>query len=66
MRRVQDQADRLAHMAHLRGTATRRVRDGLLRALEARKGVAEHLVRSTQQEDPAALRTLVATLRRSA
>ena len=66
VRRVQDQADRLARMAHLRGAVPRRLRDGLLRTLEGRKDVAERLVRSTQQEDPAALRTMVATLRRRA
>jgi salicylate hydroxylase len=65
VRRVQDQADRLALMAHLRGRLARRARDGLLRTLESRKGVAERLVRSAQQEDPAELRALVGTLRPS-
>jgi 2-polyprenyl-6-methoxyphenol hydroxylase-like FAD-dependent oxidoreductase len=61
--RVQDQADRLARAAHLRGSLARRVRDGLLRTLDRRQGLAEHLVRAAQQEDPAALRSEVSALR---
>jgi len=65
VRRVQDQADRLALMAHLRSPLARWIRDGLLRTIGERKGVAERLVRAAQQEDPATLRTLVRNLRPS-
>jgi salicylate hydroxylase len=63
VRRVQNQADRLALIAHLHGAVARRVRDRLLRALDTRKGVAERVVRSTQQEDTVTLRSLVSALR---
>jgi 2-polyprenyl-6-methoxyphenol hydroxylase-like FAD-dependent oxidoreductase len=65
VRRVQDQGDRLARAAHLRGRVARGLRDGLLRALDRRDDVAERAFRTGQQEDPAALRTLVTGLRRS-
>jgi 2-polyprenyl-6-methoxyphenol hydroxylase-like FAD-dependent oxidoreductase len=63
VRRVQDQADRLALAAHLRRSSSRWVRNGLLRAIDGREGVAERMVRAAQQEDPSALRRLVAALR---
>ncbi|NYJ08348.1 FAD-dependent oxidoreductase [Petropleomorpha daqingensis] len=59
VRRVQDAADRLAQLAHWHGRTTTRVRDGLLRFVDRRAGLADRLVRSTLQEDPAALRGLV-------
>jgi 2-polyprenyl-6-methoxyphenol hydroxylase-like FAD-dependent oxidoreductase len=62
VRRVQDAADRLAQLAHWHGRTTTRVRDGLLRFVDHRAGIADRLVRSTMQEDPAALRGLVRAL----
>jgi hypothetical protein len=62
VRRVQDAADRLAQVAHWQGRTTTRVRDGLLRFLDHRAGLAERLVRSTMQEDPPALRERVRSL----
>jgi 2-polyprenyl-6-methoxyphenol hydroxylase-like FAD-dependent oxidoreductase len=62
VRKVQDAADRLTRAAHLRPPGARVLRDGLLRALDRRAGVAERLVRGMQQEDPAALRALVTSL----
>jgi 2-polyprenyl-6-methoxyphenol hydroxylase-like FAD-dependent oxidoreductase len=62
VRRVADQADRLARMAHLRSPLARRLRDGALGVLGRRPGTAERLVRSTQQVDPAALLALVGSL----
>jgi salicylate hydroxylase len=61
-RRVQDAADRLAKLAHWRGRTTTRLRDGLLRAVDRRAGLAERLVRATMQEHPVALRGLVGRL----
>ena len=63
VRRVQDQADRLARAAHLRASLARRVRDELLRTLDRRPGLSGHLVRAAQQEDPAELRGEVRALR---
>jgi 2-polyprenyl-6-methoxyphenol hydroxylase-like FAD-dependent oxidoreductase len=62
VRRVQDAADRLAQVAHWQGRTTTRVRDGLLRFLDHRAGLAERLARSTMQEDPPALRETVRSL----
>jgi 2-polyprenyl-6-methoxyphenol hydroxylase-like FAD-dependent oxidoreductase len=64
VRRVQDQADRLALLAHLHGRPARRLRDGLLRSLEGREQVAERIVHVAQQEDPPTLRTLADSLQR--
>jgi 2-polyprenyl-6-methoxyphenol hydroxylase-like FAD-dependent oxidoreductase len=62
VRRVQDAADRLARVAHWQGRRTTRLRDGLLRVVDRRAGLAERLVRSTMQEDPADLRQRVRSL----
>jgi 2-polyprenyl-6-methoxyphenol hydroxylase-like FAD-dependent oxidoreductase len=62
VRRVQDAADRLAQLAHWRGRTTTRLRDALLGFVDRRAGLAERLVRTTMQEDPAALRETVRSL----
>ena len=62
VRRVQDAADRLARLAHWRGRTTTRLRDALLGFVDRRAGLAERLVRTTMQEDPAALRETVRSL----
>jgi 2-polyprenyl-6-methoxyphenol hydroxylase-like FAD-dependent oxidoreductase len=62
VRRVQDAADRLAQLAHWQGRTTTRLRDVLLGFVDRRAGLAERLVRTTMQEDPAALRETVRSL----
>ena len=64
VKRVQDQADRLTRLAHLRSPLARLLRDTALRVVGGQARVAERLVRSSQQEDPAALRAVVVALDR--
>ena len=52
---VQRQADRLAGLAALRGSAARGVRDVVLRAAARLPGMAARTAAGVQQEDPAAL-----------
>ena len=61
VRRVQDRADQLTRLAHLRSPVARRVRDAALSVLGGRRG-ADRNSRVLQQEEPAALRSTVATL----
>ncbi len=56
---VATRADRLTRVAHLRSRAARALRDAALGVLDHRPGAAEQAVRDLQQEDPAALRSLV-------
>jgi len=57
---VATRADRLTALGHLRSGTARALRDGLLRLLDRGPAAAERAVRGLQQEDPAALRALVA------
>jgi 2-polyprenyl-6-methoxyphenol hydroxylase-like FAD-dependent oxidoreductase len=61
VRRVQDRADQLTRLAHLRSPVARRVRDAALSVLGGRRS-ADRNSRVLQQEEPAALRSMVATL----
>ena len=61
VRRVQDRADQVTRLAHLRSPVARRVRDAALSVLGGRRG-ADRNSRVLQQEEPAALRSTVATL----
>jgi len=64
VRRVQDRADQLTRLAHLRSPVARRVRDAALGALSVLGGrrSADQNSRLLQQEEPAALRSAVAGL----
>jgi 2-polyprenyl-6-methoxyphenol hydroxylase-like FAD-dependent oxidoreductase len=52
VRAVQDAADRLARLAHLRRPVARRLRDGVLRLVARAAGPAQRQARRYQQEDP--------------
>jgi 2-polyprenyl-6-methoxyphenol hydroxylase-like FAD-dependent oxidoreductase len=62
VRRVQDRADRVARLAHLRSTVLRRGRNRAMRGLGRLPGADERLVRAAQQEDPGRLFRAVRTL----
>ena len=64
VRRVQNRADQLTRLAHLRSPVARRVRDAALGALSVLGGrrSADRNSRVLQQEEPAALRSTVAGL----
>ena len=62
-RRVQavaTRADLLTRAAHLHSRTARALRDAAMGALDRRAGAGEQAVRALQQEEPAALRSLVA------
>jgi 2-polyprenyl-6-methoxyphenol hydroxylase-like FAD-dependent oxidoreductase len=60
VRRVQDQADRLAKLSAFRNPAAGRIRDAVVRLAGRVPGTSARLSRIAQQEDPADLyRSLV-------
>jgi 2-polyprenyl-6-methoxyphenol hydroxylase-like FAD-dependent oxidoreductase len=61
VRRVQDRADQLTRLAHLRSPLARRLRDAVLGWLGT-KARSQSMVRATQQEDPATLLAMVREL----
>ncbi|MEV7397316.1 FAD-dependent monooxygenase [Aeromicrobium sp. NPDC092404] len=62
VRAVQDSADRLAALSDLRGRLRPRLRDAAIRAATRIPAAARRQDRLAQQEDPAALQNLVASL----
>ena len=59
VRKVQRRAEQLARLAGIRGSAGRQLRDRALRLLGRLPGAGERVSSGLQQEDPAALRTMV-------
>ena len=59
VRRVQRRAEQLARLAGIRGTAVRSLRDRSLRLLGRLPGAGDRVSSGLQQEDPAALRSMV-------
>ena len=62
--RIQNRADLLARLSHVRSPLARRLRDAALYAAGRGQG-GERAVRAGQQVDPAALRSMVETLTRA-